>query len=74
MNSGQAYLRNSIQILKQLAHLQLAKDHLPGDIIDIPERLGKADNIPDNQLYYIAENCTDRYYSKVIETFTLLLK
>ena len=65
---------NSIQILEQLASLQLTKDHLPGDIIDILERLGKADNIPHNQLYYIAKNCADRYYSKVIETFTLLLK
>ena len=64
---------NSIQILK-LAPLQLAKDHLPGDIIDILERLGKADHIPHNQLYYIAENCADRYYSKVIETFMALLK
>ena len=58
---------NSIQILEQLAPLQLAKEHLPGDIIDILERLGKVDNIPFNQLYYIAENCTDHYYSKVIE-------
>ena len=65
---------NSIQILEQLAPLQLAKDHLLGDIIDILKRLGKADNIPHNQLYYVAENCADRYYSKVIETFTLLLK
>ena len=46
---------NSIQILEQLAPLQLTKDHLPGDIIDILERLGKADNIPHNQLYYVAE-------------------
>ena len=65
---------NSIQILEQLAPLQLAKEHLPGDIVDILERLGKADNIPFNQLYYIAENCTDHYYSKVIETFVTLLK
>ena len=65
---------NSIQILKQLAPLQLAKDHLPGDIIDILKRLSKADNIPHNQLYYIAENCADCYYSKVIETFVVLLK
>ena len=65
---------NSIQILEQLAPLQLAKDHLPGDIIDTLERLGKADNIPHNQLYYIAENCADCYYSKVIETFVALLK
>ena len=65
---------NSIQILEQLAPLQLAKEHLPGDIVDILERLGKADNIPFNQLYYIAENCADCYYSKVIETFISILK
>ena len=65
---------NSIQILEQLTPLQLAKEHLPGDIIDILERLGKADNVPFNQLYYIAKNCTDHYYSKVIETFVALLK
>ena len=65
---------NSIQILEQLAPLQLAKEHLPADIIDILERLGKADNIPFNQLHYIAKNCADHYYSKVIETFVTLLK
>ena len=65
---------NSIQILEQLAPLQLTEDHLPGDIIDILKRLGKADHIPHNQLYYIAENCADHYYSKVIETFMSLLK
>ena len=65
---------NSIQTLEQLAPLQLAKDHLPGDIIDILERLGKANNMPHNQIYYVAENCTDHYYSKVVETFVLLLK
>ena len=54
--------------------LQLAKKHLPGDIVDILKRLGKADNIPFNELYYIVENCVDRYYSKVIETFVALLK
>ena len=32
------------------------------------------DNIPFNQLYYIAENFADRYYSKVIETFISTLK
>ena len=65
---------NSIQILEQLAPLQLTKEHLPGDIIDILERLGKANHIPHNQLYYIVENCADRYYSKVIKTFVALLK
>ena len=65
---------NLIQILEQLALLQLVKEHLPGDIVDILERLSKADNIPFNQLYYIVENCADRYYSKVIKTFVALLK
>ena len=65
---------NSIQILEQLTPLQLAREHLPGDIVDILERLSKADNIPFNQLYYIAKNCADRYYSKVIETFVAPLK
>ena len=42
---------NFIQILEQFTPLQLAKEHLPGDITDILERLGKADNILFNQLY-----------------------
>ena len=65
---------NSIQILEQLVLLQLTKQHLPADIIDILECLGKVDNIPFNQLYYIAENCANHYYSKVIETFVSILK
>ena len=65
---------NSLQILEQLAPLQLAREHLPSDIIDILERLGKVDNIPFNQLYYVVENCADRYYSKVIKTFVFLIK
>ena len=65
---------NSIQILEQLAPLQLAKEYLPGNIVNILKRLSKDDNIPFNQLYYIAENCADCYYSKIIETFVALLK
>ena len=65
---------NSLQILEQLAPLQLAKEHLPSYIIDILERLRKADNIPFNQLYYIAENCVDRYYSEVIQTSVSIIK
>ena len=42
--------------------------------MDILKGLSKADNIPFNQLYYIVDNCADRYYSKVIETFGALLK
>ena len=56
---------NSLQILEQLAPLELTKQHLQADIIDILVHLGKADNIPFNQLYYITENCADRYYTKV---------
>ena len=66
--------RNSLQTLEQLVPLKAAKEHLPQDIINIPELLGKADNIPFNQLYSLAENCTDRYYTKVIKTLTQLLK
>ena len=65
---------NSLQILEHLALLELAKQHLLADIIDILEHLGKAENIPFNQLYYIIENCTDRYYTKVIETFVSIIK
>ena len=65
---------NSLQTLEQLAPLQAAKEHLPQDIINILELLGKADNIPFNQLYSLAEDCTDRYYTKVIKTLTQLLK
>ena len=32
------------------------------------------DNILFNQLYYVAENCADRYYNKVIEIFISILK
>ena len=65
---------NSLQILEQLAPLELAKQHLLVDIIDILECLGKADNIPFIQLYYIVENCSDWYYSKVIETFVAIIE
>ena len=39
---------NSIQILEHLAPLQLTKDDLPRDIIDMLKRLSKADIIPHN--------------------------
>ena len=63
---------NSLQSLDQLAPLMAAKEYLPKDIINILELLGKADNIPFNQLYNLAENCADRYYTKVIKTLTHL--
>ena len=60
---------NYIQSLQQISSLHVAKDHLPKDIITILERLGKVDNMPFDKLYYLAENCGDRYYSSVIKTF-----
>ena len=36
---------DALQALDQLAPLTAVKEHLPGDIIDILEHLGKADNI-----------------------------
>ena len=65
---------DALQALDQLAPLTAAKEHLPGDIIDILECLGKADNIPFNQLYSITEDCADRYYTKVIQTLMHLMK
>ena len=65
---------DALQSLDQLAPLTAAKEHLSTDIINILELLGKADNIPFNQLYNLAEDCADRYYTKVIKTLTHLLK
>ena len=65
---------DALQALDQLAPLTAVKEHLPGDIIDILKHLGKVDNIPFNQLYSLAEDCTDRYYTKVIQTLTRLMK
>ena len=64
----------ALQGLDQLAPLTAAKEHLPGDIINRLECLGKANNIPFNQLYRLVEECTDRYYTKVIQMLTCLMK
>ena len=66
--------QDALQSIDQLAPLTTAKEHLPTDIINILELLGKADNIPFNQLYNLAEDCADGYYTKVIKTLTHLLK
>ena len=65
---------DTLQSLDQLAPLTATKEHLATDIINILELLGKADNIPFNQLYNLAEDCADRYYMKVIKTLTHLLE
>ena len=48
---------NSIQAFEQLAPLHVAREHLPKDIVEILKLLRKADNIPFNQLYNLAEDC-----------------
>ena len=65
---------DALQAIDQLAPLTAAKEHLPGDNIDILKCLGKADNIPFNQLYHLVEECADRYYTTVIQTLTHLMK
>ena len=65
---------DALQALDQLASLTVAKEHLPGDIIDILVHLRKVDNIPFNQLYSLVEDCADRYYTKVIQMLTHLMK
>ena len=65
---------DTLQALDQLAPFTAAKEHLPGDIINILEHLGKVDNIPFNQLYSLVEDCADRYYTKVIQTLAHLMK
>ena len=65
---------DALQALDQLAPLTAAKEHLPGDIINILAHLRKVDNIPFNQLYSLVEDCADRYYTKVIQTLTHLMK
>ena len=65
---------DALQALNQVAPLTATKEHLPGNIIDILSCLRKVDNIPFNQLYSLAEDCADRYYTKVIQTLTHLMK
>ena len=65
---------DALQVHDQLAPLTAAKEHLPGDIINILAHLGKADNITFNQLYSLVEDCADRYYTKVMQTPTHLMK
>ena len=74
LNSSFTEHLNSIQSLQQIAPLHAVKEHLPKDIITILERLGKVDNTPFNKLYYLAENCADRYYTSVIKTSIEIIK
>ena len=64
---------NYIQALQQIAPLHCTREHLPQVIIEI-EWLGKVESTPFNKLYYLAQNCTDPYYTKVIQTFIELIK
>ena len=63
-----------MQALQQIAPLHSAREHLPQDIIRILVRLGKVETSPFDKLYYLAQNCTDCYYMKVLQTFVELFK
>ena len=63
-----------IQALQQIAPLHNAREHLPQDIIRILERLVKVETTPFDKLYYLAQNYTNCYYTKVIQTFVKLIK
>ena len=65
---------NCIQSLQQVAPLHTTKDHLPKDILSILERLGKVDSTSFDQLYYLAESCTDHYYTSAIKKFIEIIK
>ena len=65
---------NYIQDLQQITPLHSAREHLPQDIIRILERLGKVETTPFDILYYLAQNCADHYYMKVIQIFVKLIK
>ena len=65
---------NCIQALQQITPLHSTREHLPQDIIKILECLGKIESTPFDKLYYLAQNCADHYYTKVIQTFVELIK
>ena len=73
-NSSFTEQLNTIQTLQQKVPLHAAKEHLSKDIITILEKLGKVNTTPFNKLYYLAENCADRYYTSVIKTFVEIVK
>ena len=65
---------NCIQTLQQIAPLHSIKNHLLQDITTILERLAKVENTPFDKLYYLAEFCTDCYYTSIIKTFVKIVK
>ena len=65
---------NYIQALQQIAPLHSTREHPPQDIIRILERLGKVESTQFDKLYYLAENCADCYYTKVMQTFVKIIK
>ena len=74
LNDSFAEQLSYIQALQQTAPLHSAREHLPQDIIRILERLGKVETTPFDKVYYLAENCKDHYYAKVIQTFLEVIK
>ena len=74
MNNSFTEQLNCIQSLQQITPPHTAKDHLLKDIISILEKLGRVDNTPFDKLYYLAESCTDCYYTSIIKTFVQIIK
>ena len=65
---------NYIQALQQITPLHCTREHLPQGIIKILEYLGTVESTPFDKLYYLAQNCADHYYTKVMQTFIELIK
>ena len=65
---------NNIHALQQITPLHFTREHLLQDIIRILKCLGKVKSTPFDKLYYLAQNCADHYYTKVIQTFIELVK
>ena len=74
LNESFTELFNYIQALQQITPLHCTREHLPQDVIRILECLCKIESTPSNKLYYLAQNCADHYYTKVIQTFIELIK
>ena len=74
LNNSLTEQLNYIQALQQITPLHSAREHLPQDIIRILERLGKVETTPFDKLYYLAENCANHYYTKLIQKFVKIIK
>ena len=69
-NFSMTHLQNSLttsRLYSRLLHYAVRESFLPQDIIRILKRLCKVETTPFDKLYYLAQNCVDHYYMKVIK-------